>query len=82
MYSEYAEYFSLFEYNKMIEYTLNSMSYKTEKEPKKRKQPIEFNIIDGVLYRYSGRKSIVVIPDNVKIIKTETVLYELVVLLV
>ena len=76
MYSDCSEYFSLLEYKKMIEYTLTSMSYLTKKETKPKKQFDElygFDIRDNVLYKYSGRKSVVTIPSNVKVIKANSI---------
>lgn len=76
MYSEYSEYFSLLEYKKMIEYTLSSMSYLTKKETKSKKQSDEhygFDIRNGILYKYSGRKTVVAIPNNVKVIKANAI---------
>lgn len=68
-YSYYSECFSFFEYKKMIQYTIESMNY-TDNIDKKRKCKINgFDIRNGILYKYSGRKSMVIIPENVRVIK-------------
>ena len=76
MYSEFSEYFSLTEYKQMIGYTLNSMypnSLNEKKEKNKNDESLNFEIKEGVLYKYKGRKSTVVIPNNVKIIKSNAI---------
>lgn len=76
MYSENSEYFSFSEYKKMIEYTLSSMNCFSNKEIKSKNKTNEFNGFDirnGNLYKYSGRKSEVIIPSNVKVIKTNAI---------
>ena len=75
-YSEFSEYFSLDEFEKMLQCTLKAMNYDSRKNVNNKEKSSEasgFNIKNSVLYKYSGRKSVVVIPDTVKVIKANAI---------
>lgn len=75
-YSEFSEYFSLYQFEKMLQYTLKAMNYDSRKNVNNKEKSSEasgFNIKNSVLYKYSGRKSVVVIPDTVKVIKANAI---------
>lgn len=73
LYDECSNEVSRFEYERMIEYTFNSLGYSYGKLKKKKKKTNElhgFDIKDGILYKYTGRKIKVTIPSCVKVIKS------------
>jgi hypothetical protein len=52
---------------------MNYDSRKNVNNKEKSSEASGFNIKNSVLYKYSGRKSVVVIPDTVKVIKANAI---------
>lgn len=74
--SEYSGHFLLEEFELMLNYTLKAMNYFNGKSTKNKINTSEdfgFKIKNNILYKYSGRKSVVVIPETVKVIKANAI---------